>query len=310
MKYSAVAALLAASSSTVLAAQFDVTVAFNKTKTYTPNNLSVNIGDTIKFTWAGGPHTVTQMGENNDPCLPLTGGIDSKNQTAQSTLGLKFNTAGTRMFGCTVGKHCAGGMKLTVNVLEAGAPAPVATGSTGSTDTAALPSATAPAATPASPAYPVATGTSTTPTGTTSGTVHTIIAGQGGLTFTPAALTIKQGDTVTWSFPGSTHNVKQTADKDSCTPMAGGFQSTNLMGGATFNHTFTTETGVIWYVCTFQGHCGQGMKAAITIDGTTGATTNGSTATPAAGSTSSAGTTIVSLASLAGAVAASAWMFL
>ncbi|KAJ3150091.1 hypothetical protein HDU86_006714 [Geranomyces michiganensis] len=403
MKFASSAALLAACAAAVSAQiTHEVAVAPGKTLTYSPPSLQIAIGDTVKFTWQGGPHTVTQMGLNGDPCAPLPGGIDSAKQNATATLGLKFNTAGKRLFGCTVGKHCTSGMQLAVDVLAAGAT-PAATGAPAASS-AAAPAATSTAAggaayPPTASTTPAAggaagatkgTGTQADPiivtvgdggltftpkditvkTGswvqwnfasgphnvkqvakagtcdvqaggfatpanlmaggtfmqqfTTPGvnsyvctvgqhcqkgmvgsvtvsdtgiaapggagaavapTTHTILVGQGGLTFTPATLAINQGDTVNWQFLG-THNVKQTATADSCDPMAGGFASANVDAGGSFNRTFTTETGKIWYVCTYQGHCGQGMKALITVNAAGAAGANGTAAPPAAAQSS------------------------
>ncbi|KAI8586491.1 Cupredoxin [Geranomyces variabilis] len=400
---SAAAALLAYASAVFAQTTHEVTVAPGKTQTYAPPSLQIAIGDTVHFTWAGGPHTVTQMGLNGDPCGVLPDGIDSAKQNATATLGLKFNTAGKRLFGCTVAQHCKNGMQLAIDVLAAGATPSTAPAATSGAPSATSAVAGAPAAS-ATPAYPatttpaaggttaMGTGTMTDPiivtvgdggltftpkdivvktgswvewkfasgphnvhqvakngtcdvqpngfgtaanmmaggtymqqfnttgvnwyvctvaqhcqkgmtgsvtvsdTGLATGagaagaaaapTTHTILVGQGGLTFTPAALTINQGDTVNWQFLG-THNVKQTASADSCDPLAGGFASTNTDAGGSFNRTFTTETGKVWYVCTYQGHCGQGMKAVITVNAAGGAATNG-TATPAAPAGSSA----------------------
>ncbi|KNC98513.1 uncharacterized protein SPPG_06209 [Spizellomyces punctatus DAOM BR117] len=338
----------------------EVTVAAGKQQVYQPNSLQIAVGDTVKFTWAGGPHTVTQMGNNGDACSPLVGGVDSGKLNVTGTFALRFNTPGGRLFGCTVGQHCANGMKMNIDVLQAGAspsaPPPTQTGAPapGASDTPVVikvgangltfepkevnvapgtwvkwefaaathnvkqvadPNSCDPMAggfasanlnagasfmqqfTQPGPNYYVCTfnqhcskgmkgtvnvqgagGTPTqggnNPTGSTSGaaTTHTITVGQGGQKFTPETLSIAKGDTVMWMWAGGPHNVKQTADKDSCTPMDGGFQSTNLQTGGMFSRTFGANetTDRIWYVCTVGNHCQNGMKGLITLDGTPG----------------------------------------
>ncbi len=62
--------------------------------------------------------------------------------------------------------------------------------------------------------------------------------------FTPTTVTIKVGDTVTWTNNGpSTHTV--TADD-------GSFASGNLNQGGTFSHTFQTA-GTFTYHCSING---------------------------------------------------------
>ncbi|HEY2916191.1 MAG TPA: cupredoxin family copper-binding protein [Candidatus Limnocylindrales bacterium] len=70
--------------------------------------------------------------------------------------------------------------------------------------------------------------------------------------FNPTTITVKAGDTVTWTNTGSTaHTV--TADD-------GSFDSGNLNGGATFNHTFATA-GTFTYHCSIHSS----MKATVTV---------------------------------------------
>jgi len=70
--------------------------------------------------------------------------------------------------------------------------------------------------------------------------------------FTPSAITIKVGDTVTWTNNGpSIHTV--TADD-------GSFDSGDLSGGKTFSHTFQTA-GTFAYHCSLHPF----MKATVTV---------------------------------------------
>ena len=87
----------------------------------------------------------------------------------------------------------------------------------------------------------------------------TVMVGQGGLTFSPATLSVKVGDTVTWKWAGSGHSVTSgsacTADKK--------FDSGAPAGtGTTFTFKFDTA-GDFPYFCV--PHCAAGMTGTITV---------------------------------------------
>ncbi|KAJ3020392.1 hypothetical protein HKX48_000861 [Thoreauomyces humboldtii] len=94
---------------------------------------NITTGDYVQFNWAGGPHTVTQMGLDGAPCGVLPDGVNSGKQNATAQLDLRFNTAGRRWFGCTVhakngtGTHCDAGMRLTIDVTDDGSWTPSST---------------------------------------------------------------------------------------------------------------------------------------------------------------------------------------
>lgn len=83
-----------------------------------------------------------------------------------------------------------------------------------------------------------------------------------GFTFSPATLTVRSGDTVTWALD-NIHNVVEvtqaTHTANGSTPKAGGFSLP--FGGGSF--TFTTP-GTYFYVCS--PHAAQGMKGTITVN--------------------------------------------
>jgi plastocyanin len=102
------------------------------------------------------------------------------------------------------------------------------------------------------------------------GTVHMITVGPGGaLAFDPPALTIKAGDTVTWTFASSGHTVNSgnpvgcVVDSKFCSP-----SDTNCSGnlpasaGNTYSHTFPTA-GTFPYFC--RPHCFAQMTGTITV---------------------------------------------
>src|SRR4051812_44134368 len=90
--------------------------------------------------------------------------------------------------------------------------------------------------------------------------------------FTPKAVTVNQGDTVTWTWSSGTHNVTST------TP-AGVLKSGNLSKPATYSHTFTETPGTYQYECTKHG----GMTGTITVVGADSTPPPAPTASPAGG---------------------------
>ncbi|KAJ3187183.1 hypothetical protein HDU85_007221 [Gaertneriomyces sp. JEL0708] len=271
MKYistvAAYLALIALSSPAILtadAATHSVRVAAGKKQVYEPSVLNIAVGDVVAFTWEGGPHTVTQVGEGADECKAISTMDSGSRAPGGEAYALKFNTPGTRAFACTIGQHCANGMKMKINVGGAG------DGGAGQAPPPATPPPAAPGGgntdgtTPAAPTTPNA-----------AAKTHTVAVGPGTLVFQPAALTIAPGDTVRWEFKG-THNVKQVSAAESCDPLAQGFQSANLLEGGVYERTFNqaNDTGTLFYVCTFNQHCAKGMKGSITVDANAAAAGN------------------------------------
>ena len=90
--------------------------------------------------------------------------------------------------------------------------------------------------------------TATDPLDTTSSNIVTL----DGTTFSPASITIKVGETVTWKWGSGTHDVKSGA---ACTT-DGKFDSGNPVAGGTFEQKFD-KAGTFDYFCSV--HCGSGM---------------------------------------------------
>jgi plastocyanin len=100
-------------------------------------------------------------------------------------------------------------------------------------------------------------------------TVTVMVGPNNTFTFSPAAVTIGVGGTVTWMWAGSGHSVTGgnnatcTADNSFCSP-----NDTNCSAGATspagatYSHTFATA-GTFQYFCT--PHCMSGMKGSVTV---------------------------------------------
>ena len=83
---------------------------------------------------------------------------------------------------------------------------------------------------------------------------QTVAVGQNGDRFTPADITITQGDTVTWNWADGGHNVKSTSGPESFTSPYGN-------RGATWSRTFSTP-GTYTYVC--EPHSDE-MRGTITV---------------------------------------------
>ena len=94
-------------------------------------------------------------------------------------------------------------------------------------------------------------------------TVHTV--NNSNFTFSPATLTVMEGDTIDFSIGGS-HNVVQvdssTWASNGNTPLSGGL-STPFGGGM----LVLNDVGTFFYVCS--PHAGLGMKGQITVEATT-----------------------------------------
>ncbi len=98
-----------------------------------------------------------------------------------------------------------------------------------------------------------------------------VTVGPGGsFTFSPASLSIKVGDTVTWTWATGGHDVVScmpgTPDGKFCSPSDTAPCDANATpvsnAGATYKHTFTTA-GTFPYFC--RPHAGAGMTGTITV---------------------------------------------
>ncbi|KAH7413467.1 Cupredoxin [Cadophora sp. MPI-SDFR-AT-0126] len=105
-------------------------------------------------------------------------------------------------------------------------------------------------------------------TASSSGPIHTVKVGDGGLTFDPNSLTASVGDTVEFHFFPATHSVAQSSFAAPCAPLndtsffSGGFKTASGENEQTFSIT-VNDTKPIWYYCGFPGHCGAGMAGVI-----------------------------------------------
>lgn len=131
--------------------------------------------------------------------------------------------------------------------------------------------------------------------------VHDIQVGEnGGLTFTPEAISANPGDQVVFHFVAKNHTATQSSFANPCGPVAGGFDSgfNPVAADSTDFPTFTynvTGTTPVWVYCkqaanTPASHCGQGMVFAINCgaDGSPNSFTNFKNAALAQGAALSA----------------------
>jgi plastocyanin len=115
---------------------------------------------------------------------------------------------------------------------------------------------------------PTPSGTSGATSGGTSGTTgdaaaaaNTITVGGTSNAFSPSTLSVKVGDTVTWTWAGGAHTVTSGA---ACkTDGMFGTDGIQSAVGSTFTHTFATA-GTFEYFC--EPHCASaGMKGTIVV---------------------------------------------
>lgn len=91
---------------------------------FEPDNITINAGDTVKWTWFAGPHTVTSGNVNtcvvnNTFCAANNTNCGSSTRLdAPATYSRVFSTTGVFTYFCQI--HCAGGMtaSITVNTVQ------------------------------------------------------------------------------------------------------------------------------------------------------------------------------------------------
>lgn len=81
---------------------------------YVPPLITASVGQTVKFTWGAGPHTVTQSSQAA-PCNHSIGGFQSGQQNATATFTQVVNDTNPVFFYCGVPTHCQKGMFGAIN---------------------------------------------------------------------------------------------------------------------------------------------------------------------------------------------------
>lgn len=104
-----------------------VTVGMNGTKTYSPDSLKADVGDSIQFQFVAGNHTATQTSFDS-PCQPISmtsnvAGFYSGFQPAAasaamgmvSTYTVNVTSTTPIWVSCSQANHCESGMVMVVN---------------------------------------------------------------------------------------------------------------------------------------------------------------------------------------------------
>ncbi|KAJ7776967.1 hypothetical protein DFH07DRAFT_33238 [Mycena maculata] len=101
-----------------------VLVGQDNTLTFSPSNITANVGDTVTFQFESKNHSVTQSSFAS-PCVPLAGGVDSGfepvafNATALPTFSFILNNASTPFFFFSkqnvLVNECQAGMVFSIN---------------------------------------------------------------------------------------------------------------------------------------------------------------------------------------------------
>ncbi|KAK3683344.1 hypothetical protein B0T22DRAFT_500903 [Podospora appendiculata] len=104
-----------------------VTVGWNASLTYKPDNLKVNPGEMVQFQFVAGAHTVTQS-TFDAPCQPISqhsnitgfhSGAQNVSASAASgmipTYTIMVNNTNPIWVYCATGKHCENGMAMAIN---------------------------------------------------------------------------------------------------------------------------------------------------------------------------------------------------
>ena len=104
--------------------------------------------------------------------------------------------------------------------------------------------------------------------GLVQGATITVAVGKGGLKFTPAEITAKQGDRIIFEFYPGGHSVAESTFDKPCEALMGSssFYSGIFPGANPPKDSFTIEikdNGPIWFFCPTTGHCEAGMSGVI-----------------------------------------------
>ena len=219
----------------------DISVGPNGQDTFSPNPIAINVGDTVRWTFASaghnvvsGPFSSSSCVADNNFCSPGAGNCaDAPSLNPGSVYSHTFTTAGTFPYFCS--PHCFDGMTGTIIVQAAATPTPTPTPS--------------PTATPK--------------------TVQVAVGVQGAKSFAPNTVIINVGDSVRWTFLSDGHNVVSgspcTADDQFCSPGDANCSfAPNAFPGQTYTHVFNSP-GTFNYFC--QPHCIDGMTGTIIVQG-------------------------------------------
>src|SRR5437870_5006237 len=103
VKFTLISLFLLASLPSLSATTFQVQVGPNGGNTFSPKDLSIQVGDTVEWTWQSDDHSVTSGTVGNPDGL-----FDSGIQNTGFTFSFTFNDAGTFPYFCMVHGACCG----------------------------------------------------------------------------------------------------------------------------------------------------------------------------------------------------------
>jgi len=107
--------LLLLTSSVLASATYDVQVGYSSRLEFFPNQLTVAPGDTVRFKFMSGTHTVT-MEQAGAQCQAAAQSLFDYRQPSGTTAEFVFPNEGTFNYYCAIGDHCQKGMRGSVTV--------------------------------------------------------------------------------------------------------------------------------------------------------------------------------------------------
>ncbi|KAF7375814.1 hypothetical protein MSAN_00471300 [Mycena sanguinolenta] len=219
--------------------------------TFSPSNITANVGDTVSFQFQSKNHSVTQSSFAS-PCTPLAGGVDSGFQfvaadaTELPVFSITISNASTPLFFFSKqADECQQGMVFSINQNPDSAKS-----------FAAFQAAAEASAVSSAP--------------TSSGSEILVLVGPDDqLTFSPSNITANVGDTVSFQFQSKNHSVTQSSFASPCTPLAGGidsgfqFVAANATELSQFSITIENASTPFFFFSKQADECQQGMVFSI-----------------------------------------------
>uniref|UniRef100_A0A7N0UIF8 Phytocyanin domain-containing protein n=1 Tax=Kalanchoe fedtschenkoi TaxID=63787 RepID=A0A7N0UIF8_KALFE len=241
------------------------------------------VGDKLVFNYAAGQHDVAHSSKAAYDACNASLPIISTTMAAPATITL--TAAGENYFFCTIGRHCALGQKLAINVSSASAsspsPSPTAAPApeTGAGSPTQVPVAAPTPALPRKVGAPVPSADSPSPVtapapSTDRAPMSYIVGDSMGWTVPPGGeaayttwasdKTFSVGDVLVFNFTTGRHDVAEVTKTE-----YGSCSSSNPISKQTTGPARITLTapGEHFYICTFNGHCSLGQKLAINVTG-------------------------------------------
>ncbi|KAF8144704.1 hypothetical protein K438DRAFT_1992621 [Mycena galopus ATCC 62051] len=234
-------------------------------QTFSPSNITANVGDVVSFTFLTKNHSVTQSSFAS-PCEPLAGGVNSGFQFVATTNAPEFsiaiNNASKPLFFFSAQtvpvNECQRGMVFSIN------QAPNSAKSFAAFQAAAVASATATGAASANPSAAVKLSGSE---------ILVQVGASNSDIFSPSNISANVGDIVTFQFVSKNHSVTQTTFAKPCSNLlAGGVDSgfqpalVNVTAFPTFSFAVNNASTPLFFTSTqtaIASECNKGMVFSI-----------------------------------------------